>query len=214
MRPSPARPPPLCLRVAPCRVSSSTDPMHIVGFAWDGSLWHQIPVQVDQRDDVESRRHLPSPNFELPEPSRRDDDAVQDLGIHTASDPFDGLLVGWQVTPRADTDPMFSANDELLRPRRRYRQASPPSVASPTGCRGEDPGAGQGHRPARLLHSSATSTCSTAASSPEEEPALTESRSNYFLDSGPWTCPATRWARARSLPTTRGGSILKHRSLG
>ena len=28
------------------------DPMHVVGFAWDGSAWHQIPVQVDERDLV------------------------------------------------------------------------------------------------------------------------------------------------------------------
>ena len=28
------------------------DPMHVVGFAWDGKAWHQIPVQVDQRDYV------------------------------------------------------------------------------------------------------------------------------------------------------------------
>ena len=26
------------------------DPMHVVGFAWDGSAWHQVPVQVDERD--------------------------------------------------------------------------------------------------------------------------------------------------------------------
>ncbi len=28
------------------------DPMHVVGFSWDGSAWHQIPVQVDERDFV------------------------------------------------------------------------------------------------------------------------------------------------------------------
>jgi hypothetical protein len=29
-----------------------SDPMHVVGFAWNGSDWVQIPVQVDQRDQV------------------------------------------------------------------------------------------------------------------------------------------------------------------
>ena len=29
-----------------------SDPMHVVGFAWNGSAWVQIPVQVDQRDQV------------------------------------------------------------------------------------------------------------------------------------------------------------------
>src|SRR6185437_9895763 len=39
-----------------------TDPMHVVGFAWDGSAWHQIPVQVDQRDLVSPGQiyHLPT----------------------------------------------------------------------------------------------------------------------------------------------------------
>ena len=26
------------------------DPTHVVGFAWDGAAWNQVPVQVDQRD--------------------------------------------------------------------------------------------------------------------------------------------------------------------
>ncbi len=29
-----------------------TAPSHIVGFSWDGSVWHQVPVQVDERDLV------------------------------------------------------------------------------------------------------------------------------------------------------------------
>src|SRR5580765_5336721 len=29
-----------------------SDPMHVVGFAWNGSAWVQLPVQVDQRDQV------------------------------------------------------------------------------------------------------------------------------------------------------------------
>jgi len=29
-----------------------SDPMHVVGFAWNSSAWVQIPVQVDQRDQV------------------------------------------------------------------------------------------------------------------------------------------------------------------
>lgn len=31
---------------------SGADPMRVVGFAWDGDEWHQVPVQVDQRDWV------------------------------------------------------------------------------------------------------------------------------------------------------------------
>src|SRR5450432_1116391 len=41
------------------------DPMHIVGFSWDGSAWHQIPVQVDQRDLVNPGQiyHLPTSSY-------------------------------------------------------------------------------------------------------------------------------------------------------
>src|SRR5262249_6319670 len=27
-------------------------PSHVVAFAWDGDSWHQVPVQVDERDLV------------------------------------------------------------------------------------------------------------------------------------------------------------------
>src|SRR5262245_54890006 len=40
-------------------------PMHVVGFAWDGSAWDQIPVQVDERDFVSPGviYHLPVANY-------------------------------------------------------------------------------------------------------------------------------------------------------
>jgi hypothetical protein len=40
-------------------------PMHVVGFAWDGSAWHQIPVQVDERDLVSPGQiyHLPVASY-------------------------------------------------------------------------------------------------------------------------------------------------------
>ena len=36
-------------------------PTHVVGFAWDGTRWHQIPVQVDQRDFVNPGQILNRP---------------------------------------------------------------------------------------------------------------------------------------------------------
>ena len=38
-----------------------TAPQHVVGFAWDGTAWHQIPVQVDQRDLVNPGQILDRP---------------------------------------------------------------------------------------------------------------------------------------------------------
>ena len=37
------------------------DPMHVVGFSWDGSAWNQIPVQVDPRDFVNPGQILNRP---------------------------------------------------------------------------------------------------------------------------------------------------------
>jgi hypothetical protein len=38
-----------------------TAPQHVVGFAWDGKAWQQIPVQVDQRDWVNPGQILNRP---------------------------------------------------------------------------------------------------------------------------------------------------------
>ena len=38
-----------------------SSPPHIVGFSWDGSAWHQIPTQVDQRDLVNPGQILNRP---------------------------------------------------------------------------------------------------------------------------------------------------------
>jgi hypothetical protein len=42
-----------------------TAPRHVVGFSWDGSAWHQIPVQVDERDFVSPgvTYHLPTGSY-------------------------------------------------------------------------------------------------------------------------------------------------------
>ncbi len=38
-----------------------SDPMHVVGFAWNGSVWVRVPVQVDQRDEVNPGKILNRP---------------------------------------------------------------------------------------------------------------------------------------------------------
>ena len=42
-----------------------TAPRHVVGFSWDGSAWHQVPVQVDERDLVSPGvvYHLQTSNY-------------------------------------------------------------------------------------------------------------------------------------------------------
>ncbi len=88
-----------------------TDPMHIVGFAWDGSTWHQIPVQVDQRDYVS-----PGQIYDLPPssyPTLYGTTTPYKILVYT---PPETLTAGYRssatYTP-PDSNPMFDSNDQL-----------------------------------------------------------------------------------------------------
>ena len=105
--------------------------MHIVGFAWDGSLWHQIPVQVDQRDYVSPGviYHLPTSSY----PNLYGTTTPYKILVYT---PPATLSTGYSsagtYTP-SDTDPMFDANDELSFLAADTGKQAGASVASPTG---------------------------------------------------------------------------------
>ena len=108
-----------------------TDPMHIVGFAWDGSAWHQIPVQVDQRDYVSPGviYHLPTSSY----PNVYGTTTPYKILVYT---PPASLSAGYTsagtYTP-PDSDPMFDANDELSFLAADTGKQADASVASPTG---------------------------------------------------------------------------------
>lgn len=86
-------------------------PMHVVGFAWDGSAWHQIPVQVDERDYVSPGviYHLPVASY----PTLFGTNTLYKPLVYT---PPPALTAGYTsadtYTP-PDSDPTFDANDEL-----------------------------------------------------------------------------------------------------
>jgi hypothetical protein len=86
-------------------------PMHIVGFAWDGTAWHQVPVQVDERDFVSPgvTYHLPPANY----PKLFGTSTLYKPLVYT---PPPSLTAGYTsastYTP-PDSDPTFDSNDEL-----------------------------------------------------------------------------------------------------
>ena len=88
------------------------DPQHIVGFSWDGKVWHQIPVQVDERDLVNPGQIYHLPTGELPD-ALRHHDAVQDPRLHAARDPDRRVLVDGHLHARRTPNPTFDANDQL-----------------------------------------------------------------------------------------------------
>lgn len=88
-----------------------TSPQHIVGFSWDGSTWHQIPIQVDERDLVSPGMiyHLPEAKY----PKLFGTNTNYKILVYT---PPSITTAGYTSTPTytpSDSDPAFDANDEL-----------------------------------------------------------------------------------------------------
>ena len=87
------------------------DPMHVVGFAWDGTTWHQVPVQVDERDLVNPGLiyHRPSNVW----PVLSGTTTPYTMLVYT---PPAHLTAGYTssatYTP-SDSNPTFDGNDEL-----------------------------------------------------------------------------------------------------
>ena len=111
-----------------------TDPMHVVGFAWDGNTWHQEPVQVDQRDYVSPGQiyHLPTSSY----PTLYGTTTPYKILVYTppATTTAGYTSMGTYTPP--DSDPSFDANDELSFLANDTGQQVGTSVADPTGVTG------------------------------------------------------------------------------
>ena len=111
-----------------------TDPMHIVGFAWDGKAWHQVPVQVDQRDYVSPGQiyHLPTSSY----PTLYGTTTPYKILVYTPpATPTAGYTSSETYTP-SDSDPTFDANDELSFLVNDTGQQAGGSVSDPGGVDG------------------------------------------------------------------------------
>jgi hypothetical protein len=106
-------------------------PMHIVGFAWDGNAWHQVPVQVDERDLVNPGviYHLPTSSY----PKLYGTTTSYTIPVYT---PPATLTAGYSsastYTP-TDSDPTFDANDELTFLANDTGKQAGGTVAAPAG---------------------------------------------------------------------------------
>ncbi len=107
------------------------DPMHLVGFAWDGSAWHQIPVQVDERDLVNPGQiyHRPTNIWPVLSGTTTPYKAL----VYT---PPATLTAGYTSMPTytpSDSDPTFDTNDELSFLANDTGKQADGSVAAPAG---------------------------------------------------------------------------------
>lgn len=88
-----------------------TDPRHVVGFAWDGSAWHQIPVQVDERDEVSPGviYHLPTAAY----PTLYGTSTLLKILVYTPPVSTNATYRSVPTYTPTDSDPMVDANDEV-----------------------------------------------------------------------------------------------------
>lgn len=88
-----------------------TSPRHVVGFAWDGSSWHQIPVQVDERDLVSPGviYHLPTNGY----PKLYGTSTLLKIPVYTPPATSTGDYTSYPTYTPPDSDPMLDANDEV-----------------------------------------------------------------------------------------------------
>ncbi len=107
------------------------DPMHVVGFSWDGKAWHQIPVQVDERDLVNPGEiyHRPTNLW----PVVFGTSTPYKMLVYTPpAATTAGYAVASTYTP-SDSDPTLDANDEVSFLANDTGQAVDGSVAPPAG---------------------------------------------------------------------------------
>jgi hypothetical protein len=106
-------------------------PMHVVGFAWDGETWHQIPVQVDERDLVNPGQiyHRPPSVW----PVLFGTSTPYQMLVYTPPPaPTAGYTVAPTYTP-SDSDPTLDANDEISFLANDTGKQAEGSVAPPAG---------------------------------------------------------------------------------
>ena len=107
------------------------DPGHVVGFSWDGSSWHQIPVQVDERDLVSPGEiyHWSPAAY----PKLAGTSTPYKILVYT---PRQTSTPGYTVYPTytpADSDPTVDANDEISFMAYDTGKVAPDGVEPPAG---------------------------------------------------------------------------------
>src|SRR5262245_10013410 len=85
------------------------DPTRVVAFAWDGTNWTQIPVQLDQRDLVNPGQiyNRPAANW-----AKLPGGAPFEILVYTPPPASPGYASSATYTP-SDSNPLVDANDEI-----------------------------------------------------------------------------------------------------
>ena len=87
------------------------DPQHVVGFAYNGKAWHQIPVQVDERDLVSPGQiqHLSPSAY----PKLYGASTPYKILVYTPPATQTAGYHSWNTYTPSDSDPTLDSNDEI-----------------------------------------------------------------------------------------------------
>ncbi len=87
------------------------DPQHVVAFSHNGSTWHQIPVQVDERDLVSPGeiQHLPTSSY----PKLYGTATPYEILVYTPPPTTTAGYTTWSTYTPPDSDPSLDADDEI-----------------------------------------------------------------------------------------------------
>ena len=119
---------------APALIGAS--PLHIAGFSWDGTTWHQIPIQVDERDWVSPGQILHEPPSQWPTVGG----VPYKILVYTTPSWTSPGYRSWDTYTGHDSDPTFDANDQISLIVDDVGQQAPAGTTPP----GVDPAQGQG----------------------------------------------------------------------
>jgi hypothetical protein len=106
-------------------------PTHVVGFAWDGTDWHQVPVQVDERDLVNPGQiyHRPTAIW----PALAGGGGPYEMLVYTPPPSGTPAYRSTATYTPGDHDPMVDGNDEVAFLADDTGKQAGGSVAAPAG---------------------------------------------------------------------------------
>jgi hypothetical protein len=106
-------------------------PQRIVGFAWDGDAWHQVPVQVDERDLVNPGviYHLPTSSY----PTLFGTTTSYKVPVYTPPPTSSAGYTSVGTYTPSDSNAAFDANDELSFLANDTGKQAGATVAAPAG---------------------------------------------------------------------------------
>jgi len=110
---------------------AGTVPSRLTAFAWNGEIWTQVPVQVDERDDVDPYTVLHRSGS-----ATQPDGSPLRLKLYTPPTTPSAGYTWWDTYTPPDSDPALDADDEIVVLGSDVGKQAPIDTAPPGGVAG------------------------------------------------------------------------------